>query len=129
MYIGMGFRYTFYLDGLPSATILRDAKNKEMDTDYFLGIPIGQKDSTTGAIVLYNHFDIIVRVHSTIEGHKRIVGFDVEPYSMKQSASRSLNDPALETDQLILKAGELFSFSYRMITKVSILYYLTFLIG
>lgn len=67
--------------------------------------------------MLYNHWDIIVIVHDTIEGHHRIVGFEVEPYSMAEGPNRSTNNPATVLDNLYIKGGEEFTFSYRIITR------------
>ncbi len=77
------YRYELYLDSLPSAVILRDANNKELQPDYSKGIPVGQFQGLE-KIMLYNHLDITVKVHDTFEGHHRIVGFEVEPYSMAE---------------------------------------------
>jgi len=76
------------LDDLPSASILRDKENKELPADYFHGIPIGQYDKVRREVILYNHWDIIVIVHDTMEGHHRIVGFEVEPYSIAEGPHR-----------------------------------------
>lgn len=77
------FGYTLYLDNLPSATILRDAENRELTPDYGRGIPVGKFEGL-GKIMLYNHLDITVVVHDTYEGHHRIVGFEVEPFSLAE---------------------------------------------
>ena len=45
-------------------------------------------------IMIYNHWDIVVIVHDTLEGHHRIVGFEVEPYSIAEGPNRAANDPA-----------------------------------
>lgn len=81
---------------MPSATILRDKNNKELPVDYASGIPIGEFEDV-GFIKIYNHLDIVVIVHDTMEGHHRIVGFEVEPYSLNQNQYRMTNDP----DQII----------------------------
>lgn len=93
---------------MPSATILRDNKNKELPVNYFEGIPIGRYEQDFDAfprIVIYNHLEIKVVTHTTNEGSQRIVGFEVEPFSMAEGPHRSLNDPSysdgdqfLETD-------------------------------
>ena len=86
------FRYTLYLDDLPSATIMRDNDNKELPPNYFEGIPIGKFEGL-GKIKLYNHLDITVLIHDTLEGHHRIVGLEVEPFSLGEGPNRDLNDP------------------------------------
>ena len=57
--------YTLYLDGLPSATIIKGKDNKELD--YFEGIPIGRYEN--GEKIIYNHLEITVYTHLTSEGH------------------------------------------------------------
>jgi hypothetical protein len=52
-----------------------------------------------------------------MEGHHRIVGFEVEPYSIAEGANRLANDPGSEPlDQRLLDNGDI-SFSYRIITR------------
>jgi hypothetical protein len=58
-----------------------------------------------------------VVVHDTLEGHHRIVGFEVEPYSLAEGPNRDSNDPAEHLQDQYLKAGEEFTFSYRVITR------------
>ena len=43
--------------------------------------------------MIYNHLDIIVLINYTIEGHQRIVGFEVEPFSLAEGPKRAQNDP------------------------------------
>ena len=52
----------------------------------------------SGKYIIYNHWDMVITVHDTIDGHHRIVGFDVEPYSIAEGENRSLNDPTAEPD-------------------------------
>lgn len=68
-FIQHDYRYTLYLDDLPSATILRDNNNKELPVDYLEGIPIGRYEQENGypQIVVYNHLDIKVIIHHTVE--------------------------------------------------------------
>lgn len=40
-YIDYDYKYTLYLDDLPSAVILRDNKDREIPPNYFDGIPVG----------------------------------------------------------------------------------------
>lgn len=83
------------MDDLPSATIMRDSLNKDLPPNYFEGIPIGEF-SMSGPVhnnLIFNHLDITVLVHHTIEGHQRIVGFDVEPFSIKEGPKRNMMNP------------------------------------
>ena len=100
---------------------MRDASDKTLPPNYAKGIPIGvyDKDDTgRPRYMIYNHLDITVLTHTTIEGHYRIVGFEVEPFSMGEQPERQKNDPNLSPEPQYLKAGEEFRFSYRMISRV-----------
>ena len=66
------YTYTLYMDDLPSATIVRDEHNRDLPPNYFEGIPIGifsMPSRSEHKIMIYNHLDITVLVHHTIEGH------------------------------------------------------------
>ena len=72
-FIDYDYKYTLYLDDLPSAVIMRDKSNRDLPPNYFDGIPVGYfvTDEVTGMrrYALYNHFDIIVIIHHTVENH------------------------------------------------------------
>jgi len=68
--------------------------------------------------MVFNHLDITVIIHDTIEGHHRIVGFEVEPYSIGEGPNRAANDPSSADGPQYLKEGEEFTFSYRIISRV-----------
>jgi hypothetical protein len=40
-YIDHDYKYTLYLDDLPSAVIVRDKNNRELAPNFFDGIPVG----------------------------------------------------------------------------------------
>jgi len=67
--------------------------------------------------MLYNHLDMTVIVHKTSEGHNRIVGFEVEPFSMAESEDREEANPYKSKEPLILKPGQEFRFTFRIITR------------
>lgn len=90
-----GFEYKLMIDDLPSATITHvkgDATNDFAQIAYTDGIPVidfsAIKDGDKHAVEkkfnlkLYNHLHFIIETHETVEGSKRIVGFDVEPMSI-----------------------------------------------
>ena len=91
-FIDHDYKYTLYLDDLPSAVGLRDKYNMELPVNYFEGIPVGfyQEDEITGlrTYALYNHFDITVIINHTVENHQRVVGFEVEPKSIMEGTER-----------------------------------------
>jgi galactose mutarotase-like enzyme len=70
-------------------------------------------------VIIFNHLNITVYTHTTLEGHERIVGFEVEPMSLGEDDKRTYNDPD-ESDIQVLKPGEPFRFTYRIRTVVSI---------
>ena len=53
--------------------------------------------------MIYNHLDITVLINYTIEGHQRIVGFEVEPSSIAEGIKRANNDPHDNDGPLYLK--------------------------
>lgn len=123
-FIQMDYHYKLFIDGLPSASILRDKQNKELPGDYFHGIPIGKYVPSAKVddekFIMYNHLDIVVVVHDTMEGHHRIVGFEVEPYSIAEGLHRIANNPGSEpNNQYAESLGGDMTFSYRIITRVS----------
>jgi len=114
------YTYTLYMDDLPSATIVRDEHDRDLPPNYFEGIPIGifsMPSRSEHKIMIYNHLDITVLVHHTIEGHQRIVGFDVEPFSIAEGPKRGSNDPFNSDGVQYLEADQQFRFSYRIISR------------
>ena len=90
-YIEEDYHYSLYLDELPSATVVKDGFGKDV-YDYFDGIPIGHVNDGNpfdkGKIIFYNHLEITVEVHETLDGHHRVVAFDVEPMSLADDDHR-----------------------------------------
>ena len=109
------YGYQLYLDNLPSATILRDQNKKELPVDYFKSVPIGVYEY--GRKMIYNHLDITVIVHDTLEHHHRVVGFEVEPFSMMEEDNRSENNPSISKGPMYLLEGQEVTYSYRIITR------------
>ena len=128
-FIDHDYRYNLYLDDLPSATIMRDANNRELPPNYYAGIPIGfyQTDKITGEkrFALYNHLDITVIIHHTVEDHQRVVGFEVEPYSLKDEYPKErVIDPTLSNGtpewlDFSHHSSQHTRFTYRTISRVS----------
>lgn len=81
------YNYKLYLDGFPSVTVIKDSSGESI-LDYFHGIPVGYYDHETSTNMIYNHLDITVETHETMEGHQRVVAFDVEPFSLKDDENR-----------------------------------------
>ena len=105
-FIAHKYTYRLYIDDLPSATIHRDPEDKSVAVDYLEGIPIGVYSRAADIIIIYNHLNITVYTHTTLEGYERIVGFEVEPMSLGEGDKRMLYDPDNSNDVQWLKAGE-----------------------
>lgn len=43
-------------------------------------------------VIIFNHLNITVYTHTTLEGHERIVGFEVEPMSLGEDDFRENYD-------------------------------------
>ena len=97
------YAYTLYLDDLPSAVVMRDKLDRDLPPNYFEGIPVGTYSALDHLIMIYNHLDITVLINYTIEGHQRIVGFEVEPSSISEGTKRANNDPHDNDGPLYLK--------------------------
>lgn len=111
------YSYKLYIDDLPSATVSRSF-NDHTQVDYFEGIPLGLYSTQSDMVIIFNHLNITIYTHTTIEGYERIVGFEVQPMSLGEDENRMLYDPT-KSDIQLLVAGEPFRFSYRIRTVVS----------
>uniref|UniRef100_A0A7S1XWN7 Transmembrane 9 superfamily member n=1 Tax=Phaeomonas parva TaxID=124430 RepID=A0A7S1XWN7_9STRA len=67
------------VDNMPSASV---SHRDGVKVIYEKGFPVGYA-SKDGATFLYNHHSITLSYHEVSEGHFRIVGFRVEPFSVK----------------------------------------------
>jgi hypothetical protein len=79
------FSYRFYLDGMPSATVMSDpvtSQDGHMDKfrTYHEGCPVGYH-TEAGDLVIFNHFEFTIKVRkiSGSTDRNRIVGFEVYP--------------------------------------------------
>ena len=93
-FIQHNYRYTLFLDDLPSATLIRDKSKTSID--YFEGIPIGRFEHDASGypkIIIYNHLEINVIIQNTNHGSHIIVVFEGDPFSITEGPTRSLNDP------------------------------------
>ena len=80
------YHYRLFLDGLPSATVIRDPETGQEHTDYQSGVPVGKLVyDETGAdfkYILYNHWNFVIKTAQVEQSlHYRIIGFTVEPRS------------------------------------------------
>ena len=80
------YRYKLYVDGLPSAVVVRDPETGDVYNKYDDGIPVGKyiydKTTDSSRYILYNHWILTIKESPIDETKKvRIVGFEVEPRS------------------------------------------------
>ena len=76
-----------WLLGVPGAGVKTLAASvidteEYITTSYSRGFPVGYMDATKGHY-LYNHVNIIVKYHELSIDANRVVGFYVEPFSVK----------------------------------------------
>lgn len=83
------YHYRLFIDGLPSATMVRNPETGDVHDDFMSGIPVGKLVYDEAGInykyILYNHWNIIIKTQEVENSlHQRIVGFEVEPRSFAQ---------------------------------------------
>ena len=113
------FRYKLYLDGVPSAVLVRDEDTGELVPDYKHGIPVGYWDKELDQAVIYNHLDIRVTTHAVDgdDNQRRIVGLEVHPKSVKLDFPLYRNTLDEQPDEYIKKSGgQTIQFSYTLRT-------------
>ena len=123
-----GYRYKLYVDGLPSAVVVRDPVTGDVSNNYDDGIPVGKYiyDKTTDSIryILYNHWILTVKESPIDETKKvRIVGFEVEPRSYWPGEEISLDynkHKPLYLDELkqMEEDKQIFNFSYTVTSQM-----------
>ena len=83
--IVQNYHNNWYVDGLPAASKLEN--QKVVGVDYTQGFPVGfvdSQDPKTG-IYIYNHVNLELSYHQSDPGKYRIVGFTVEPFSIRHT--------------------------------------------
>jgi len=113
-FIDHQYKYSLYLDGLPSATILRATEGSTV-FDYFTGIQVGQKHGDK--YLLYNHLELTVETHTTLDGHERIVAFDVEPFSIAEDEDRLNFSKKFTAAPYTLEQDKKVTFTWSITTK------------
>ena len=116
------YKYKFYVDDLPSATLIRD-KNGHKVLNFQEGIPIGVWDSTENSVIVFNHLELTVYTHKYKDKESseliNVVGFEVEPKYLGEDENRMVYDKSKSTIQK-LEPGVPFRFSYRFRFVVSL---------
>ena len=86
--------------------------------DYFNAITIGH--NYDGRYLFYNHLELTIETHKTLDGHERIVAFDVEPFSIAEDEERSNMINKYAANPYYLEADKPMTFTWSITTKVSI---------
>lgn len=90
------YHHNWIIDNLPAASIL---DTDQYVTTQYVGFPIGYQEGNN--FFLYNHVSIVLEYHTVEENGHRIVGFYVEPLSIKHAFSTPWNGqgdaPSLST--------------------------------
>lgn len=94
--IAQQYHHNWIIDNLPAASIL---DTDQFVTTQYVGFPIGYTDGPTS--FLYNHVNIILEYHEVEGEGYRIVGFYVEPLSVRHNTVGAWDgtgpDPPLTT--------------------------------
>ncbi|TPX40358.1 hypothetical protein SeMB42_g06041 [Synchytrium endobioticum] len=91
------------LDDLPGATKVIDSNNKK---SYDVGFPVGFRDEKTGRTELNTHFDFKIMYEKKKSNDKLIVGFEVQPRSIRLSDKKCPADVNTIKEPLELDHGE-----------------------
>ena len=123
-----GYRFKLYVDGLPSAVVVRDPVTGEVYNEYDDGIPVGKyiydKTTDSSRYILYNHWILNIKESPIDETKKvRIVGFEVEPRSYWPGEEISLEynkHKPLYLDELkqLEEDKQIFNFSYTVLSQM-----------
>lgn len=76
------YHHNWIVDNLPAASIL---DTDQFTTTQFVGFPVGYQDGDMKNYYVYNHVNILLDYHTVEENGHRIVGFYVEPMSVKHT--------------------------------------------
>ena len=74
------YHHNWLMDNLPAASILDD---DDFVTTEYVGYPVGYTQGAANYV--YNHVNIIVEYHTVEDDEYRVVGFYVEPLSIKHT--------------------------------------------
>ncbi len=79
--IARQYHHNWIIDNLPAASIM---DSDQFITTQYVGFPVGYQDEKSNHYI-YNHVNIILDYHQVDADAYRIVGFYVEPISVKHS--------------------------------------------
>ena len=95
------YHHNWIIDNLPAASVIDT--DQFITTSYSRGFPIGYMDKLSKNPYLYNHVNIIIKYHQIDVDAFRVVGFYVEPFTVKHEYEDAQTDltndptPALKT--------------------------------
>jgi transmembrane 9 superfamily protein 2/4 len=95
MLINEGYHHNWIIDNLPAASVIDT--DQYITTSYSRGFPVGYSKTKPGAAsetpptqYVYNHVNLIVKYHEVAEDANRVVGFYVEPFSVRHMFVNSM---------------------------------------
>lgn len=103
--IEQAYNLNWLIDGLPAAQLLRDPNSEE--PFYSPGFALGSMDAE--ALLLNNHYDILIDYHKASPDNYRVVGVLLDPYSYRDSrisADGIAQCPEDESNPLILNEDQ-----------------------
>ena len=88
------YHHNWIVDNLPAASIMDSA---QYVTTQYVGYPVGYLAMDQKTTYIYNHVNIILEYHTVEADGHRIVGFSVEPLSVKHTfASGTYVPPCID---------------------------------
>ena len=76
------YHHNWIVDNLPAASIM---DSDQFVTTQYVGFPVGYQGTDPKNYYLYNHVNIVLEYHTVETDGHRIVGFSVEPLSVKHT--------------------------------------------
>lgn len=139
--IDKAYHHNWIVDNIPAASVIDT--EQYVTTSYSRGFPVGYYDRGVAKHYLYNHASVVIKYHEAVEDGNRIVGFYVEPFSIKHTFPEGvtydpkklatehpvletcLNDRAMDlelankAEKLAIKKGEIVIYTYDIVWKES----------
>ena len=117
---------SWFADKLPSGYFEHNKSTNQSTIDYLSGIPIGERviQDQTIFYYIYNHFQFRILLHETIENKYEVVGFNILPFSIKQTEepicekSLDLITKNFDKERQLLEEGEIM-YTYDIIFELS----------
>ena len=98
------YRYQLFVDELPNATLVKNKDTGKVEADFREGIYVGKKLGDNISSIIYNHLEITVKVHHVTGGDEvRVVGFEVQPFSIANGSPLTSATLKAQPQQYIVK--------------------------